>query len=133
MRVSFWRGLTSCVAGLGVFALGVLPPAHVHDEETPHGHHELVHRHLGTHSTSSSTPLFDDDDHHEHARWLSSPFTETPSAPLVGVWSVPVDFLQLLPPASAGTIELPAVEPVAHGPPGVRPPSPRAPPHPLSA
>jgi len=122
------------VAGLGLLALGVLPPAHVHDEETSHGHHELVHRHLASHSSSASSPLVDDDDHHEHpARWLSNPFTETPSAALAGVSAVPVDFLVLAPPAQAGTTELPAVVPVAHGPPGFSPPGLRAPPRLLSA
>lgn len=135
-RVGFWRKVTSSLAGLGLLALGALPPEHVHDEVGPGGQHELVHRHLAAHASDPSSATVDHDDHDgAEPRWLSNAFTITDWAGRVDPpdSGVAVGDALLAVPVAARVRGIVAVRPSAHDPPDLGSIRPRAPPLQLSA
>jgi hypothetical protein len=62
------------LAVLGVLALALLPPEHVHATETHDGHHsDVVHRHYEPHHPMAAGASVGYDEDHQ-TRWLDSPF-----------------------------------------------------------
>jgi hypothetical protein len=116
------------LAVLGVLALALLPPEHVHVTQTDDGHHsEVTHRHFEPHHQVAAEERVDHED--DQARWLDSPFIGP--QPLSHVYRVDQflhEDLPILEPQQASRRTQPFIHVSVHDPPSASSHGLRAPP-----